>query len=69
MVSETKDSVFSQWVMSFSKTAKKRLAFMVDRVTMLSSSAANTSSVLRSLQVALYSAMSSPRLAHVVAIP
>ena len=49
MVSETSASVFSQWLMSFSKTAKKRLAFMVDRVTVLSSKAANTSSVLRSL--------------------
>ena len=42
MVSETRDSVCSHLVMSLSKVAKKRDAFMVDSVTVLSSSAANT---------------------------
>ena len=42
MVSETVDSVCSHWVMSLSKVAKKREAFMVDSVTVLSSSAAKT---------------------------
>lgn len=43
-------------------------AFMVLRVTLFSSSAANTSSVLRSLKVALYSTMSRFRVVQVDAI-
>ena len=55
MASLTSDSVCSQCVMSFSNTTKNLLAFIVDSVTVLSSSAANASSVERSLYVCLYS--------------
>ena len=43
---------------TFSNTTKYFDAFMVDSVTMFSSSAAKMSSVLRSLNVDLYSIMS-----------
>ena len=49
------DSVLSHVVISVSKTIKNFDAFMVDNVTVLSSSAANASSVDRSLYVLLYS--------------
>ena len=54
-------SVRSQCMMSFSNTMKNLDAFIVDSITVFSSRAANMSSVLRSLNVDLYSAMSRTR--------
>jgi hypothetical protein len=48
-ISDTTDSVRSQVVISASNTTKNLEAFIVDSVTVLSSSAANASSVDRSL--------------------
>ena len=68
IVSEMWLSVFSQYAMSFSNTMKYLEAFMVDSVTMFSSRLVKISSVLRSLKVDLYSAMSRPRADHVAAM-
>lgn len=61
-------SVCSQYAMSFSNTTKYLEAFMVDSVTVFSSRLEKISSVLRSLKVALYSAMSRARPCHVPAM-
>ena len=48
-ISDTSSNLRSQAVMGISNTTKNLLAFIVDSVTMLSSSAAYTSSAPRSL--------------------
>mmetsp|Transcript_24020 Transcript_24020/g.78195 ORF Transcript_24020/g.78195 Transcript_24020/m.78195 type:complete len:320 (+) Transcript_24020:1398-2357(+) len=67
-ISDTKLRICSQPVICFSNTRKNLEAFIVLSVTMFSSSAAKTSSVLRSLKTSrpsLYGTMSKSRSFHV----